>query len=124
MTVESWDPGAAAPRLDERTIATLLDAAGRLEAPRFGLDAARAGELATCARHEPEAQLIVSLLAALETPALVRRTTMDVPEMLAGGPREVLVPSDRALEARALLDPMDDEARDTDGDHARWREDD
>ena len=41
MTVESWDPGAAAPRLDERTIATLLDAAGRLDAPRFGLDAGR-----------------------------------------------------------------------------------
>lgn len=54
MTVESWNPGAAAPRLDERTIATLLDAAARLEAPRFGLDAARAGELAPCARHEPD----------------------------------------------------------------------
>jgi len=52
MTVESWDPGAASPRLDDRTIETLLDAAGRLETPRFGLDAGRAGELAPCARHE------------------------------------------------------------------------
>lgn len=57
------------------------------------------------ARHEPEADLIVMHLRELEIPALVRRTTMDVPEMLAGGPREVLVPADRALEARALLDP-------------------
>ncbi len=57
------------------------------------------------ARHEPEADLIVMHLKELDIPALVRRTTMDVPEMLAGGPREVLVPSDRALEARALLDP-------------------
>ena len=38
---------------------------------------------------------------------LVRRTVMDVPDMLAGGPRELLVPADRALEARALLDPME-----------------
>lgn len=76
------------------------------------------------ARHEPEADLIVMHLKELEIPAFVRRTTIDVPEMLAGGPREVLVPSDRALEARALLDPHPNEGGggfDEDGDW--WDED-
>jgi hypothetical protein len=59
------------------------------------------------ARHQPEAEMLASLLAELDIPVLVRRTTMDVPDMLAGGPRELLVPADRALEARALLDPLD-----------------
>jgi hypothetical protein len=59
------------------------------------------------ARHQPEAEMLASMLAELEIPTLVRRTTMDVPDMLAGGPRELLVPADRALEARALLDPME-----------------
>ena len=59
------------------------------------------------ARHQPEAEMLVGLLAELEIPALVRRATIDVPDMLAGGPREVLVPADRELEARALLDPSE-----------------
>jgi hypothetical protein len=59
------------------------------------------------ARHQPEAEMLASLLAELEIPVLVRRTTIDVPDMRAGGPRELLVPADRALEARALLDPME-----------------
>jgi hypothetical protein len=46
-------------------------------------------------------------LGELEIPVLVRRATMDVPGMLAGGPREVLVPSDREAEARALLEPAE-----------------
>ena len=58
------------------------------------------------AAHQPEAEMLASRLAELEIPVLVRRTTMDVPDMLAGGPRELLVPADRELEARALLDPM------------------
>ena len=59
------------------------------------------------ARHQPEAEMLAGLLAELDIPVLVRRTTMDVPDMLAGGPRELLVPADRALEARALIDPME-----------------
>ncbi len=59
------------------------------------------------AMHQPEAEMLASLLGELDIPVLVRRTTMDVPDMLAGGPRELLVPADRALEARALLDPME-----------------
>jgi hypothetical protein len=59
------------------------------------------------ARHQPEAEMLAGLLAELEIPVLVRRTGFDVPDMLAGGPRELLVPADRALEARALIDPME-----------------
>lgn len=59
------------------------------------------------ARHQPEAEMLAGLLAELEIPVVVRRTTIDVPDMLAGGPRELLVPADRALEARALLDPQE-----------------
>jgi hypothetical protein len=58
------------------------------------------------ARHQPEAEMLASWLRELDIPVLVRRTTMDVPDMLAGGPRELLVPADRELEARALLDPL------------------
>ncbi len=59
------------------------------------------------ARHQPEAEMLAGLLAELEIPVVVRRTTIDVPDMLAGGPRELLVPADRELEARALLDPQE-----------------
>ena len=59
------------------------------------------------ARHQPEAEMLAGLLAELEIPCVVRRTTIDVPDMLAGGPRELLVPADRELEARALLDPAE-----------------
>ena len=57
------------------------------------------------ARHQPEAEMLAALLAELEIPCLVQRA-VDVPDMLAGGPRRLLVPSDRELEARALLDPF------------------
>lgn len=59
------------------------------------------------AMHQPEAELLAGRLAELEIPVVIRRTTFDVPDMLAGGPRELLVPADRALEARALLDPVE-----------------
>jgi len=59
------------------------------------------------ARHQPEAEMLASLLAELDIPVLMRRTTIDVPDMMAGGPRELLVPADRELEARALLDPRE-----------------
>ena len=49
--------------------------------------------------------MLAGLLAELDIPVLMRRTTIDVPDMLAGGPRELLVPAERELEARALLDP-------------------
>jgi hypothetical protein len=60
------------------------------------------------ARHQPEAELIIGLLRNAGIPAFARRSGgVDVPDMLAGGTREVLVPAGRALEAHALLDPME-----------------
>ena len=59
------------------------------------------------ARHQPEAEMLAGLLAELDIPVWMRRTTIDVPDMLAGGPRELLVPAERELEARALLDPLE-----------------
>ncbi len=64
------------------------------------------------ARHQPEAEMLAGMLAEIDVPVVVRRATMDVPEMLAGGPRELLVPADRELEARALLDPLPPEPGD------------
>jgi hypothetical protein len=59
------------------------------------------------ARHQPEAELLAGLLRELEIPVLIQRATVDVPDMLAGGPRHLLVPETRELEARALLDPLE-----------------
>lgn len=61
------------------------------------------------AQHQPEAELLANMLAELEVPVMIRRASMDVPDMLAAGPRELLVPADREIEARALLDPLPDE---------------
>ena len=60
------------------------------------------------ARHQPEAELLAALLREHDIPVFYRRSGgVDVPDMLAGGAREVLVPADRALEAHALLDPYE-----------------
>lgn len=57
------------------------------------------------ARHQPEADLVVNLLHEGHIPAYHRRGRgFDVPDFLALGPREVMVPGERAREARALLD--------------------
>jgi hypothetical protein len=59
------------------------------------------------ARHEAEAEMLAGILEGHGIPRFVRRTMgADVPEMMAGGMREVLVPEARALEAHALLDPL------------------
>lgn len=60
---------------------------------------------AAIAMHQPEAEMLAGLLGDHGIPVMIRRTTFDVPDMLAGGPRELLVPSDRELEARELLAP-------------------
>ena len=41
------------------------------------------------ARYPPEAEMLANMLAELDIPVMVRRATVDVPDMLAGGPREV-----------------------------------
>lgn len=60
------------------------------------------------ARHLPEAEMLAGILAEEEIPCYIRRARgVDVPDMLAGGPRELLVPEGRALEAHAILDPLE-----------------
>ncbi len=66
------------------------------------------------AQHQPEAELLANMLAEIEVPVMIRRASMDVPDMLAAGPRELLVPAEREIEARALLDPLPDEPVDDD----------
>ena len=55
MAVETWDPGGTRKGLTAERLARLLEAAGRLDEPRFGLDAETAGELAPLARHRAAA---------------------------------------------------------------------
>ena len=60
------------------------------------------------ARNQPEAEMIQGLLADAGIPAYVRRMAgFDVPDYLAGGPRDIMVPGDRAIEAHAVVDPLD-----------------
>ncbi|HEX7037597.1 MAG TPA: hypothetical protein VF210_17645 [Pseudomonadales bacterium] len=55
MTVETWDPRPPAAGLTPRAVERLLEAAARLDEPRFGLDREAAAELAPVARHRPAA---------------------------------------------------------------------
>jgi len=56
------------------------------------------------ARHLAEAELIQGLLLEEGVPSLLRRTAgFDVPDFLAAGPRDVLVPETGAALARELL---------------------
>lgn len=60
------------------------------------------------AHNQPEAEMIQGILTDAGIPAYVRRMAgFDVPDYLAGGPRDIMVPGDRAIEAHALIDPMD-----------------
>jgi hypothetical protein len=56
------------------------------------------------ARHQAEAEFLQGLLLEEGIPSLVRRTGgFDVPDFLAAGPRDVLVPQSGALAAREAL---------------------
>lgn len=64
------------------------------------------GELVRVAvgRQLPEAELIQNLLLDEGVPSLLRRTRgFDVPDMLAAGPRDVLVPQSGEATAREVL---------------------
>lgn len=63
-------------------------------------------------RHQPEAEMLADILRSESIPALVRGIGAGTPEMLAATPHEVLVSEDRALEAHALIDPMEPLERD------------
>src|SRR4051794_25686790 len=56
------------------------------------------------ARNQAEAELIQGLLLEEGVPSMLRRTRgFDVPDMLAAGPRDVLVPASGAAAARDAL---------------------
>jgi hypothetical protein len=70
------------------------------------------GELVRVARaqHQAEAELIQNLLLEEGIPSMTRRSGgFDVPDFLAAGPRDILVPSSGAEAARDLLQPAPDE---------------
>ena len=56
------------------------------------------------AQNQPEAELLQGLLLEAGIPSLVRRSGgFDVPDFLAAGPRDVLVPRGGEAAARELL---------------------
>jgi hypothetical protein len=66
------------------------------------------GELVYVARahHQAEAELIQNLLLEEGIPSTTRRSMgFDVPDFLAAGPRDVLVPRSGAEAARDVLEP-------------------
>ncbi|HMJ01381.1 MAG TPA: DUF2007 domain-containing protein [Conexibacter sp.] len=66
------------------------------------------GELVKVARaqHQAEAELIQGMLLEEGIPSMTRRSAaFDVPDFLAAGPRDILVPSSGAEAARDLLEP-------------------
>jgi hypothetical protein len=56
MTVENWNPRAPSASLTERQLERLLQAAGRLDTPDFGLTTEEIRELAPVARHARRAK--------------------------------------------------------------------
>lgn len=66
------------------------------------------GELVYVARahHQAEAELIQNMLLEEGIPSMTKRSGgFDVPDFLAAGPRDVLVPRSGAEAARDLLEP-------------------
>jgi hypothetical protein len=65
------------------------------------------------ARHQAEAELVQGILLEEGIPSMVRRSAgFDVPDMLAAGPRDILVPASGAPTAREVLlqaDLLDEE---------------
>ena len=56
------------------------------------------------ARHQSEAEFIQGMLLEEGIPSMLRRTMgFDVPDMLAAGPRDVMVPASGAAAAREVL---------------------
>ena len=87
--------GAPAPRADEAA------ARARKVHPPYA-----EGEPVRVARaqNQPEAELLQGLLLEAGVPSLVRRSGgFDVPDFLAAGPRDILVPSGGEAVARELL---------------------
>ena len=95
----------------------LAFAAGALEATGERHERARKvqrryaeGDLVTVAtgRNQAEADFVANLLLEEGVPSLVRRSRgFDVPDMLAAGPRDVLVPQSGEAAAREILLQLD-----------------
>ena len=64
------------------------------------------GELVRVAtgRQQPEAEMIQGMLLEEGIPSTIKRSAgFDVPDMLAAGPRDILVPASGAIAARDVL---------------------
>jgi hypothetical protein len=71
-------------------------------------------------RHQAEAELLQGLLLEEGIPSLVRRSGgFDVPDFLAAGPRDVLVPQSGELAARDMLRTAAPRPRETVPTHPR-----
>lgn len=67
------------------------------------------------ARHQAEAEMIQGILLEEGVPSMLRRTRgFDVPDMMAAGPRDVLVPAGGVAVAREILLQSDIIAEETD----------
>jgi hypothetical protein len=94
VPVEAGEPDGRPSRLQERV---------RKIKPQYA-----EGELVRVARahHQAEAELIQNLLLEEGIPSTTRRSMgFDVPDFLAAGPRDVLVPRSGAEAARDVLEP-------------------
>jgi hypothetical protein len=88
-------PGSEGPRKSELVIRARKVRPGYAEGPLVR---------AAWARNQAEADLIQGLLLEEGIPSLARRSGgFDVPDFLAAGPRDVLVPSSGADAAREIL---------------------
>lgn len=90
----------------EQPAVTDAQAEARKIHPRFAH-----GELVRVAvgRHLAEAELIKGMLLEQGIPSMLKRTRgFDVPDFLAAGPRDVLVPESGADAARELLSDAED----------------
>jgi hypothetical protein len=86
--------------------ASLPRPSGARERARKVRPAYAQGELVRVAqaRHQAEAELLQGLLLEEGIPSLARRSSgFDVPDFLASGPRDILVPAAGAEAARELL---------------------
>lgn len=98
-------PLVVADREEERAIGPAHEQARKIQ-PRFAR-----GDLVRVAvgRNLAEAELIKGVLLEQGIPSLLQRTGgFDVPDFLAAGPRDVLVPSSGVDAARDLLSEVDD----------------
>jgi hypothetical protein len=90
---------AARPDVDE-PVSAARERARKIK-PQF-----TEGELVRVAgaRHQAEAEMVQGLLLEEGIPSMVRRSAgFDVPDMLAAGPRDVMVPASGAQAAREVL---------------------